>query len=89
MSDQAPEGARLRSVFCACGAQWHGQWVKKAVATIVAHKERWGSGQVGCGYITHGRFRARFTCRCEACAVERAQKRLLKAQLRRGAGLTP
>jgi hypothetical protein len=48
------------SVYCACGAEWHGQWVTKAEAVIVAHKERWSDNRAGCGPITEAEWGRRF-----------------------------
>lgn len=53
--------------FCACGAQWHGKYAFLAADVIAAHKERWRSGQIGCGQITHEVFRDRYRCGCDEC----------------------
>jgi hypothetical protein len=53
------------SVYCACGAQWHGRYLVSAAATIEAHAKRCGAP------LSHDDYRARFRCACVACSEER------------------
>lgn len=53
------------SVFCACGAQWHGQYTSSIV--IASHKQRWPTQARGCGRISHDDFKQRFRCQCPTC----------------------
>jgi len=69
--------AMTTSVFCACGAQWHGLWVARAAAHIAAHRARAQDGRGGCWMLTHAEYRQRFLCKCESCDGERRRERRL------------
>lgn len=69
------------SVFCACGAQWHGKYIHSAA--IASHRERGKTGKLGCRIIeNHADFASRYECQCMACDVRRAATRLERAKLR-------
>jgi hypothetical protein len=64
------------SVYCACGAQWHGATITHAGPVIAAHRARWGTRINGrpsaCGRLLHGGFRRRFRCYCAQCTQGRS-----------------
>lgn len=59
------------SVFCRCGASWHGAYVKGA-----AFHHRKGE----CRFITHDEYKALHKCRCDECVLLRRQARKAKAE---------
>ena len=60
------------SIFCACGAQWHGAAsVLKAAPIIERHRGQAGPAYSRCRLITHGSFVRHFRCGCDACILER------------------
>jgi ribosomal protein S27AE len=61
--------ATTESIYCACGAQWHGRYTRSAV--ISDHKERWATGKCGCRYVIHATFAKHFKCKCDECVVSR------------------
>jgi hypothetical protein len=63
------------SVHCACGAQWHGQWVTRGALEIAAHMQRWQRAERGCGQITHDEFTRHYRCHCRACVDSRKRPR--------------
>jgi len=65
-------------VFCACGAQWHGEVIARAADIIAAHRQRWDSHIGGCGDITHGAYIKQFRCLCASCAAERSARWRMK-----------
>jgi hypothetical protein len=55
------------SVFCACGAQWHGAIVARAKDTIAAHRARANAHHPVCWLVPHRVFKRRFICLCPDC----------------------
>lgn len=73
---------RAKSVYCGCGAQWHGKYTESAV--IAGHQERWATCALGCTPLTHKEFATKFSCKCDACDVARAEARAERARERAG-----
>lgn len=59
------------SVFCRCGASWHGEYVRAAQSHILRD---------GCGGMSHENYKALFRCKCPDCDQarkrDRAQRKL-------------
>ena len=70
------------SVFCACGAQWHGKYVVRAQSVIAIHAGRGRVHHEQCEPVSHDWFRQRFRCQCAACGVDRAEERAERARQR-------
>jgi hypothetical protein len=65
----------LPSVYCACGAQWHGKHTMSLV--IADHQARSGDGR--CHMLAHSLYKERFRCQCPACA-RKGTRRAVKSQ---------
>jgi hypothetical protein len=70
------------SIYCACGAQWHGKYVVSGAPAIAAHQARWKAHDLRCWSVPHDWYRRRFKCLCAACVAERSQARREKRQKR-------
>jgi len=60
------------SIFCACGAQWHGKYATGLV--IEAHRRRADGvepNRIGCRIISHDDFKAFHRCACAECRPRR------------------
>lgn len=60
------------SVYCACGAQWHGKYTKSPV--IEAHKLRARQLDLKvnlCQMIAHATYVKHFRCACSECKASR------------------
>jgi hypothetical protein len=74
------------SVYCACGAQWHGEWVLKAADTIAVHEARGQAAQTtgaisGCRPVTHDEYQRLYpVCYCAACEAARREAWTAKRQ---------
>jgi hypothetical protein len=51
------------SVYCACGAQWHGSYAASGV--IEYHRRRSERGDSECRLLTHGEYVAKYPRRCD------------------------
>lgn len=72
MTKNKIRGTLATSVYCACGAQWHGAWVAKAEPTIKEHLARLAKlRSTTCWSVPHDWFRRRHTCICAVCKSER------------------
>jgi hypothetical protein len=64
----------VASVYCACGAQWHGEWVVRAADTIAVHRQLWQANMAGgtnCRPQSHEEFTRHYQCYCPECEAAR------------------
>lgn len=67
------------SVYCACGAQWHGDVARPSNTAIARHRDPLKKNRPTdhCRVLNHEHFAQRFHCQCKECARARRAARAL------------